>query len=207
MSARGAKGPALLMVVLLILTLVYQTYLNFALTPLENTLSDELMAEDEEEALSAARDQTNQAPIDTDAPNRVQPRAPLAAKPNDNIATRLLAHHKRGGLFSSFLFNGSRSQYPALRKKLWKEFPGQPAPHLDDTTIKHAFDHPSITAKLPKIWLARDELGISKEQIDASKKQGIDTTDEGASFNEKGNIVWEQDSVRKAPIFEDRVEY
>lgn len=206
MSARGAQGPALLMVLLLIITIVYQTYLNFTLTPLENILSDELMAKDEEEALTAARSQTGQAPIDTETPERVQPRAPLAPH-DDSISSRLLAHRRKGGFFAPFLFNGSKSSYPQLRKQLWDEFPGQPAPKLDEKTIEHAFHHPSITAKVPKIWLARDDLGVSKEQVNASKKQGIDTTDEGASFNEKGEIVWDQDSVRQAPIFEDRIEY
>lgn len=57
MAARGAQGPTALMVLLLILTIIYQTYLNMVLTPLTNTLSDELMAEHEEEALARASDE------------------------------------------------------------------------------------------------------------------------------------------------------
>ena len=78
---------------------------------------------------------------------------------------------------------------------------------LDDKTAETAFFHPAIKAKLPKIWLVKDILGISKEEIALTKKKGIDVTDEGASFDEKGKIEWDHEHLRQLPVFEDRVEY
>ncbi|KAI4757530.1 DUF221-domain-containing protein [Aureobasidium sp. EXF-3400] len=204
MGARGADGPAKLMVVLLILTAIYQTYLNMILAPLTNTLSDKLMAENEEEALAQANEEGATAPIDVDG-NGVQPKQ-IAPYSDNKTTNSFVEHFKRGGLFAPFLFNGSKSNYSALRRQLWDAFPGQPAPSIPEETLKHAYHHPAITAKPPKLWIVKDELGVSTQEVKETKKV-IDISDEGARFNEKGKIEWDEDDVRKAPIWKDRVEY
>lgn len=203
MAARGANGSTQLMVVLLILTVVYQTYLYLVLIPLANTLSDELMAEDEAEALAEANTQGD-APIDVSS-SAVQPKQPNQST-GYKIADLFLDHGNRGGLFAPFLFHGSRSNYPRFRQELFGAFPGQPVPNLSDEIVQHAYHHPAITAKPPRLWIVRDELGVSEQEIKESKKV-IDITDEGATFNEKGKIDWVQDNVREAPIWKERVEY
>ncbi|TIA19856.1 DUF221-domain-containing protein [Aureobasidium pullulans] len=204
MTAQGGEGPAKLMLILLILTVIYQTYLNMILAPLTNTLSDELMAENEEEALAHANDQGATVPIDVEG-DGVQPKQ---AGPyfENKTANAVAAHFKRGGLFAPFLFNGSKSKYPALRRQLWDAFPGQPAPEIPEETLKHAYHHPAITAKPPTLWIVRDELGVSAQEIKETKKV-IDISDEGARFNEKGKIEWDEDDLRQAPIWKPRVEY
>ncbi|KAG9552859.1 DUF221-domain-containing protein, partial [Aureobasidium melanogenum] len=204
MGARGADGPAKLMVVLLILTAIYQTYLNMILAPLTNTLSDKLMAENEEEALAQANEEGATAPIDVDG-NGVQPKQ-IAPYSDNKTTNSFVEHFKRGGFFAPFLFNGSKSNYPALRRQLWDAFPGQPAPSIPEETLKHAYHHPAITAKPPKLWIVKDELGVSTQEVKETKKV-IDISDESARFNEKGKIEWDEDDVRKAPIWKDRVEY
>jgi hypothetical protein len=204
MGAREADGPAKLMVILLILTAIYQVYLNMILAPLTNTLSDELMAENEEEALAHASEEGATVPIDVDEEG-VQPKQ--AAPYSDNKTVNAFAEHiKRGGLFAPFLFNGSKSRYPAIRRQLWDAFPGQPAPAIPEKTMKHAYHHPAITAEPPKLWIVKDDLGVSTQEIKETKKV-IDISDDGARFNEKGKIVWHEDDVRHAPIWKDRVEY
>lgn len=213
MTAKGAQGPAKLMTLLLILTAIYQIYLNLVLTPLQNTLSDELMAANEEEALAEAAEQGGSTPINPNANQEegstsVHPRAPLAAEKNDTLLTRLLSHQRRGGLFAPFLFNGSKSKYPSIRANLWDAFPGEPAPQIPDETIVHAYHHPSITAKVPLIWLARDQLGVSRAEVEELKRAGIEASDEGARFDEKARVQWEEGrSVREMPGWEERVEY
>lgn len=204
MMARGGDGPAKLMVILFILTIIYQTYLNLILTPLTNTLSDQLMAENEQEALAQANEDGASAPIDV-TENGVQPKQTNNAFDN-KTANAFAEHCKRGGLFAPFLFNGSKSKYPALRRQLWDAFPGRPAPAIPEETLKHAYHHPAITAKPPKLWIVKDELGVSEQEIKESKKV-IDISDDRAHFDEKGKIQWDRDDLRKAPIWKDRVEY
>jgi hypothetical protein len=52
----------------------------------------------------------------------------------------------------------------------------------------------------------RDELGVSAQEIKETKKV-IDISDEGARFNEKGKIEWDEDDLRQAPVWKPRVEY
>lgn len=203
MSARGAKGPAQLMILLFILTIIYQVYLNLILTPLTTTLSDELMAEDEEEALAQASAE-GEAPIDVSA-NGVQPKK-LTGGTGNRTVDAILEHGKRGGLFAAYLFHGAKSKYPKLREQFWKAFPGEPVPKLTDKVVEHAYHHPAITAKVPKLWIVRDELGVSRQEVRECKRV-VESTDEGAHFDEKGKVVWDQGSLRDAPIWEERVEF
>ena len=203
MAARGANGPTKLMVLLFVLTIIYQSYLNMVVAPLTNTLSDELMAEDEQEALAEAAAE-GEAPIDGSS-DGIMPKQHEGSS-GYKILDRLLEHSKRGGFFAPFLFGGSKSNYPQLRQQLWEAFPGQPVPKLTEEVVKHAYHHPAINAKPPKLWIAEDKLGVSKQEVKDCKKV-IAITDEGANFNEKGDIEWVQDSVRKSPIWKERIEY
>lgn len=204
MGARGANGPAGLIVVLFILTIIFQVYLNLVLTPLTNTLSDELMAEDEEEALAQASEEGD-APIDG-SQDRIEPRRPSAKGADIPVVSFFVSHIRRGGIFAPFLFHGSRSNYPQFREELWEAFPGRPTPKIPEEIIEHAYHHPSITAKAPKLWIAKDDLGVSAQEILASRDY-VDMTDEGTKFNEKGKIEWVQKNARDAPIWKERVEY
>lgn len=199
-AADGAQGPVRLMVLLFILTIIYQTYLNIVLTPLYNTLSDELMAEDEAEA----RGNSEHEDGGIQAQN---PKVGDASKTGgDGIIGNLSAHCSRGGVFAPLLFNGSKSSYPGLRRKLYDVFPGQPLPRIPEDAARDAYFHPAITAKTPKLWIVRDQIGISRDEVKKSSKV-VEISDEGARFDEKGNMVWDQESLREAPIWEERVEY
>lgn len=205
MAARGSRGPATMMTILLVCTAAYHFYLNSVLKPLTNVLSDELMAENEEEALVQASEEGASTPIATDQTTHgVQPKR-IGPTFDNKTANMIAQHFKRGGLFAPFLFNGSKSNYPALRRQLWNDFPGRPAPSISEEVLKHAYHHPSISAKPPTLWIVRDELGVSKQEIEETKEV-VDISDDCARFNEKGKIEWDRDDVRKAPIWKDRVE-
>jgi hypothetical protein len=207
MSARGGHGPAKLMLLLLFLTVVYQVYLNLILTPLTTTLSDDLMAANEQQALEQANEDGASVPIDPETQD-VQPNLPFPQPSNNKSLNSIALHFKRGGLFAPFLFNGNKSQYPALRRQLWDAFPGRPAPEIPQDLLKHAYHHPAITAQAPKLWLVRDELGVSKQEIKENASMGIEVSDEAARFDgHKGKVVWDEDDVKSAPIWKDRVEF
>lgn len=60
-------------------------------------------------------------------------------------------------------------------------------PEVEDN--KHAYDAPNVSAKLPKLWIPRDSMGLSKIEIEKISKV-IEISDENAGFNKKGNIVY-----------------
>lgn len=202
-AGNGGKGPSQLMMIFLIITVVYQLYLNWVLSPLLNSLSDKLLAFDEEEALEDGRMESGE----TDRP---EPNISTLIK--NNLGTiqgarkgKFSLHRDRGGYFAPYLFHGSKSSYSSLRTQLANAFPSLPAPGISDYAKSAAYLNPAITAAVPKLWIAKDGLGVSKEQI-RELRSLIEVVDEGASFDGKGNVIWDQDDLGAAPIWEDRVE-
>lgn len=97
--------------------------------------------------------------------------------------------------------NVIRSLSPTLNK------PGRPYTEEEYNT---AYIHPAIISECPTIWLARDKYGLSKQEMNDSRTEvgeGLEMTDEGAVFNEKGKVEWSQESIRDAPIHEDEPAY
>ena len=72
-------------------------------------------------------------------------------------------------------------------------------------TERDAYQHPAVTNITPLLWIPRDEMGVSRQEC-AHTNKVTPMTDEGAHFNEKGKIVWDQDALDgRAPIYEEKV--
>jgi hypothetical protein len=56
--------------------------------------------------------------------------------------------------------------------------------HLD----KHAFDHPATYEDYPTIWIPRDTRGLYEREVADTKSAGVDISTDGASMNEKGKV-------------------
>lgn len=59
----------------------------------------------------------------------------------------------------------------------------------EEVDDKHAYDYPVVALRLPIIWIPQDPMGLSKVEIENAKK-AISMSDENASFNEKGEIIF-----------------
>ena len=71
-------------------------------------------------------------------------------------------------------------------------------------TERDAYQHPAVTNITPLLWIPRDEMGISRQEC-AHTNMVTPMTDEGAHFNEKGKIVWDEEALDgRPPIFEER---
>jgi len=60
----------------------------------------------------------------------------------------------------------------------------------DHEKVEHAYLHPAITAVEPKIWIARDEAGVSKEELENTRDAGIEASDENAWIGADGKLDW-----------------
>ena len=68
------------------------------------------------------------------------------------------------------------------------------------------YDCPFLDDKMQVIWIPRDEMGISKKIIEQFKGI-IEISDENASFNEKGKIIWTgSPPVSSSNNIEDKIE-
>ncbi|KAI3406123.1 PHM7 [Candida oxycetoniae] len=56
--------------------------------------------------------------------------------------------------------------------------------------IRHAYDDPAVSQEEPHIWIARDPMGLSEIEKNKALKEGVDVSNENATFNEKGQIVF-----------------
>lgn len=84
--------------------------------------------------------------------------------------------------------------------------PQLPPPRYSEDDEVLAYFNPVIRSTPPKLWIVRDPMGVSEQEaIDCSEI--IETTDEFASFDEKGRVVWDMDRLDQIPIYKKRVDY
>lgn len=65
----------------------------------------------------------------------------------------------------------------------------------DGTPMDKAYLNPVFYRDQPKLWLPRDELGISAEQVLKARAHGVDITDEDATVTPKGKIEIQRDTL------------
>jgi len=68
--------------------------------------------------------------------------------------------------------------------------------------IRDAYLPPAVWAEIPQLVIPRDEMGVSAQEV-KDTRHVIPITDDGATFNEKGKIVV-NDDVMSAIYFEDK---
>lgn len=71
---------------------------------------------------------------------------------------------------------------------------------LKDEELQKAYQAPAFTSKTPKLWLPKDDIGVSKDEIEQNKAAGIATTDEGAEVDENGKLHWDH-KFENVPIW------
>ncbi|KAM3072574.1 phosphate metabolism protein 7 [Clarireedia jacksonii] len=79
-------------------------------------------------------------------------------------------------------------------------------PSYVDLDADTAYLDPAVTSEVPTLWVARDPMGISAHEIKDTSKI-LPMSDEPATFNEKGKVVWDEERVLGAPIREERIDY
>ncbi|CUM67563.1 uncharacterized protein PRCAT00005263001 [Priceomyces carsonii] len=60
----------------------------------------------------------------------------------------------------------------------------------NDDFLKTAYDDPAVTNEEPHIWIARDEMGLSEIEKNKALENGVDVSDDNATFDEKGDLVY-----------------
>lgn len=213
LSSKGALGPFILMLLLLVFTVVYHASLNAALEPLLKFMPRSL--QDEERRLLA---------METDLPPSERMDAPTNGHgAGGNVAyekTAAGAHHngvtngsptpavhplqrEKPSILKKFLRPDIYTDYATMRRMVPRNFAD--ADHLYDhnpEAERNAFYHPSISSLPPMLWIPRDSVGCSRQEVRDTGKV-IAITDTAASFDEKGNIVW--DPTEEVPIAEPKM--
>lgn len=187
-SARNATIQTVLMIALLVLTAAVNLILDRTLRPLELYLGlDELQAA--EVPLLAQED---------------------GVSPEDEVALHMSAHNRRLGInklgtgtatalskFFDMFITSARDEVEG-----WLAIPDReddsPAPSEDE--LANAYENPAFTSKTPKLWLPRDQAGVSRDEIKENEEAGIPTTDEAAEIDENGKL-WYDPHFENVPVW------
>lgn len=70
----------------------------------------------------------------------------------------------------------------------------------DGTPMDKAYLNPIFYRDQPTLWLPRDELGISNEQVMNARMRGVDMTDGDATINQKGKVDIQRDTLPGQPF-------
>ncbi|KAL3452095.1 hypothetical protein BJX65DRAFT_267470 [Aspergillus insuetus] len=211
-AARIALGPLVLMIILLIFMIIYQVSLNQALDPLINYLPKNLEAE--EEAL-LSREATFASTANGDEHDGIAATS-SAANGHENGhgtsvgnvdsaekgLTQTAPAQPKVNFFTKYLRPDKYAGYEQLRR--WVPS-GADATTYSPEVEENAYYHPCISAQPPLLWIPRDEMGISTQEVRHTGRV-IPITDEDAWLDEKNHIVW---NIEKGvpPIFEEKVYY
>ncbi|KAB8235817.1 putative DUF221 domain protein [Aspergillus alliaceus] len=206
-ARRIALGPLILMIIFLVFMVIYHVSLNQALDPLINYLPKNLEAE-EEALLSHEKGELGlSAGEQSDGAG-----ASGAGKEGvDNGMTNVDSAEKgltrpvpepEGNFLTKYLRPDKYSSYAQLRRLVPNAYSATSyAPEVE----RDAYFHPSITSQPPLLWIPRDELGVSKQEIKHTARV-IPITDEDAWLDEKNKIHWDMDKG-VPPIYEEKIYY
>ncbi|GAB7361728.1 hypothetical protein MBLNU230_g1775t1 [Neophaeotheca triangularis] len=188
-SGVGAVGPLIIMVLMLIFTALYHVSLNSALTPLLNYLPKSLAAE-ERSLLEAER-----------AHNGVGNGEYVDGVEKTMDSQSSSTTRKRPNFFTKWLRPDIHADYRTMRHLV----PNEVEITYDERTERDAYFHPAIASVTPLLWIPRDPVGISRQEVRDTSRV-IPITDEGAFLDEKNKVVWDAEDGRP-PIYQDPVYY
>ncbi|KAF1824371.1 DUF221-domain-containing protein [Dissoconium aciculare CBS 342.82] len=191
-SARGAVVQTALMITLLVITSVANLLLDRMLRPLDLYLGVDKWQRDEVPLLAEEDgiDHDDEAALHAASHGRR-----LGIKHLPNPAPRWLSD-----FFDGIISSARERTKALLDDPSPSSSDSDDAPSLSEEDIENAYRNPVLTSKTPKLWIPRDPLGISKEEIRQNEEVDIATTDEGAEVRDNGRLIWNH-HFDKVPIF------
>lgn len=194
-SARKAPGPSTLVVILLLATILYHSMLTHILISLKKNFT----SSEEGETVPLLADEEDTTENNESHSSRTKSveiglsRLPLS------ISVPLAR------ILMSYVASGRDTM------KSWMSDPSaresEDGVHYTENEIEDAYVNPAVISKTPKLWLVRDELGVSKKEIEMNEAVGISSTDSGAFLDSHNHVRWVQDDFSKVPIFKTPVKY
>lgn len=206
-----AVGPLILMIIFLVFVILYHLSLNAAMEPLINYLPKNM--ESEEEALLAldrakvSADEKVDGPLPSASVNNgakdpVDSGAGNGETAEKDLASTTLSPAPKANILTKFLRPDIYSDYATLRRLVPTPLDVQAYP---EEAERDAYCHPAITSSAPLLWIPRDPLGISAQEV-AHTSRVIPITDEDAFLDENAKVTWNVDKG-EPPIYEEKIYY
>jgi hypothetical protein len=198
-SLNEASGPSLLMIILFIATAIFNYVTNRYFAPLEQYLPAELALDPEDD---------EQAPLLSSAEEGEADRLRHAESNINRISDRTNVPPKVVKPVAHFLQPHVFASHTAMKNWLREgDFDEDDEPEYSEDDVKKAYLNPAYTTKTPIVWLAKDNVGVSKNEIKENEEKGLRSSDQGAWIDEKGNLKWSVDNFDEVPVFKKGIRW
>lgn len=185
-SLQGATGPGIMIGVLFFVTILYHYLTNRYLAPLEKNLLPAELAHGYENG-EGEGESTGLLSSAEEGESNIQRLGDRA-----HIPQRITGPLSR--FFEPHIFATYKSVHAWLREDedfhdLEEEDDGP-----DDEQAKKAYLNPALTSKTPVIWLPKDEIGASGNEVRENEEVGLRASDKGAWVDEgSGKVCWDEE--------------
>ena len=195
-----AIGPLVLMIIFFIFIVLVHVSLNSAIEPLLYTLPKSL--EVEEEALLSLENGEGRdgLAIEKGIHQTSEPlRNNNSSSTNSGLKGLPPAPHKKPNFLVKWLFPNKYTDYETLRRLVPRAFADiDYSPEIE----RNAYYNPAVARSSPLLWIPRDSMGVSRQEIRHTSKV-IPITDEGAGFTDKGSLVFNVDE--RPPVYQEKI--
>ena len=208
-KSNGAIGPLVLMVIFLVAVIIFNVLVGKALGPLEQTLPLDLLEGNEksmtlltgaEEGKMNVRDENMQA-ANVDSNGQLEDGATTQGSGSEKSPAP--EKKQKESFLTRFATPYVHKSYESNKALLGDSQATNTIPEYLDGDIGEAYHNPSVISPRPMIWLARDQMGISQMFAMENRKVGIETSDEGATYNDKGKIDWDHENIEGMPVWRE----
>jgi len=193
-SSAGA-GPLVLMIIFLVVLILFNVVMNYALGPLEQGLPLDLTSNDahdyEVTEVKTGAGMRHQGPLNGEHDSHTSDTTGTTKVANDVEANGSLPEGRTGNKLTQRVRPYIDSHFYEPNKSHSFNLPEI------DYDYSEAYYNPAITADEPFIWLARDPCGVSNLVVRDNTAAGIKSSDEFAWFDEKNKLQWDNASVAK----------
>ena len=185
-AIKTAVGPLVLMIIFLIATALFHAVMRNALKPLMEYVPDSYEGADILRLFSSAETGSYDMSKNASEPSVAQ-----------SAQGRKISSMK-AGILARFFDPRKFKSHSDVTSELTNF--GKPVTYLAEDEQAAYYD-PAIWSPLPQLWIVRDPMGISRQEVKDSSEV-IPITDEGAVFNEKNKVEWKQETVTQAPLWD-----
>lgn len=197
-SINTTIGPIVLMGVFLVFTAIYHGAMRYTVKTLIMYIPRPAANSDQADlSMSPAIDMNNPAKPDdiplTELDNRV-------GEPEDFVADS--EAFRNGLLFKFFESKIFQTDWPANKFT----FQSLEAPIYGEDALNEAYFNPAMISPAPMVWIVKDVMNISAKEVQDTHSS-IRISDAHATFNEVGDIEWDQERFDQVPIWEDKIYY
>lgn len=208
-SDKQAIGPLVLEVIFLVFVILYHLSLNKAMEPLINYLPKNLEAEEqallsqEHPKLSkSSEEQSNGIHASSSARNGQNgvDAEETTVDAEKGLADVSAVPPKQGNFLTRYFNPAKYQDYETLRKLVPN---GHETTSYPPEAERDAYLHPSITAQVPILWIPRDEMGVSNQEVQHTLKV-TPITDEAAWLDEKNKVQWSIDNGLP-PVYKEKI--